>query len=152
MEQLKRAMTKPYPKSVQLGRSTITSKEFREWNDTEGSLQTACEEYLDFFPNIAVVRIPNQAYRAIFANAGVSQNIKGMISKWLKGVPDLILIKPSAVIGETEYMDNVCLCIELKVKGGKLTQGQKSFAKQANVIECRSFEHFKVLIDEFTKG
>ena len=81
--------------------SIITSKEFKKWNESEAGLQSQCEEYLKFFPNIGIVRIPNHAYRAIFANNHVSQRVKGLISSFLKGVPDFILIKK----GEISILD-----------------------------------------------
>jgi len=122
-----------------------STSEFKEFTGKEADLQSQAEALLAFYPNFSVIRIPDAAYRAIFANEHVSQRVKGLISSFLRGIPDITIIKK----GETGL--NLCLCIEFKVGKNKMTQGQKKFANRANVIECRSFEKFTHLIEEFSK-
>jgi len=131
-----------YPKSKQTGNKTITAEEFKSINANEKALQDRCEEYLQYFPDIAVIRIPDAVYRAIFANNFVSAHIKKLISKYLKGLPDLILLK------KHDSFFCKAVCIELKTKKGKQSQGQKHFANKVPVILCRSFEHFQKIVKE----
>jgi hypothetical protein len=112
----------------------------------EDALQSNVEEYLKYKHNIDVVRIPNWAYRAIFANQHIPQFVKIKIADYLAGVPDLILLKKQS--------DVYCkaLCIELKSEHGKSSKRQKKFAGIVPVHEVRSFDKAKELIDEFDRS
>lgn len=134
---------KPYTKAMQAGRiQQVDHKEFRKWTDSEASLQAACEDYLHYFPDIAVIRVPDAAYKAIFAAQGLAGWIKPMISRYLKGIPDFVLLRRSGEACKA-------LCVELKVGKNKQSQGQKKFANIVPVVVCRSFEHFEYLVKEF---
>lgn len=136
-------MIKPYTKAMQTGRQTITSDEFKASNDSEQALQRQCEEMLKYHPDIAVIRVPDAAYKAIFANQTIPSWVRALIARFLKGLPDLILLRAD---GET-YCKAVC--VELKTKKGKQTQGQKKFARIVPVHVCRSLEHFEQIVKDF---
>jgi hypothetical protein len=115
-----------------------------KWQGAELDLQRQCEEYLRYFPNIAVVRFPDMAYRAIFASI-LPEYIKRMIAGYIKGIPDLILLR-NKTDGST-----AALCVELKSGKGKLSQGQKNFGNKVTVNIVRDFESFTKLISEFVE-
>ena len=130
-----------FSKEKQIGKKKKTSKS-KLFKGPEKELQALEEELLKYKPNIAVIRIPDAAYRAIFANQHIQPWIKREIASFLKGIPDLTLLKKHG-----KY--NLALCIENKVGGNKMTQGQRKFAERANVKVVRSFEHFQELLDNF---
>ena len=132
-----------FSKRKQAGRSLIEYGDTAD-KDSEHHLQIKCEEYLQL-RNIPSIRIPDVAYRAIFANTGISKNLKEIISSFLKGVPDIVILKPEP------DGTNKALCVELKSAMGKASQGQKHFAKKVNVYIIRSFDDFVKLVEEFLK-
>ena len=136
--------TLKFSKRKQTGNKTMTVEEYRATTEPESSLQSQCEELLSFYPNIKVVRVPDAAYRAIFSHSSnVPVFVKKLVSAWLRGIPDLILLRKD---GEA-YCKAVC--VELKTAKGKQSQGQKNFAKVVPVIVCRSFEHFEEIVKDF---
>ena len=111
--------------------------------DLEYHLQKQCEEYLQYL-NIPYIRIPDWLYYSVFGKqSNVEPKIKRFISKYLKGLPDIMIFKRD----ENSY--NKALFIELKNKYGKLSQGQKNFAKQLNLLVVRNFDDFKKEVDKF---
>ena len=106
---------------------------------------TPYNEYLDLI-QANYIRIPDELYFMIFGNNITPTWIKKIISKFIKGIPDLIIFKKGTDI------TNICLWMEAKSKKGKLSQGQKNKAKGLNLIVFRSFEDFKNIVDKFLKG
>lgn len=130
-----------YSKTDQTGRKWIESEGLSKWQGKESDLQRQCEQYLELFQNIATIRIPDAVYRAIFASS-LHPKIKRLISGYIKGLPDIILLKEKNGVTQA-------LCVELKTETGKMSQGQKAFAKIVTVHVVRSFESFVELVDKF---
>lgn len=116
-----------------------------KWQGTEADLQRKCEKYLGYFPDLVVIRFPDAAYRAIFASTAISEYAKRLIAKYVKGIPDLILLK-----NRDSGVD--ALCLELKTSTGKLSQGQKNFGERIKVYVVRDFESFTKMVEKFRKG
>ena len=66
------------------------------------------------------------------------------IANYLKGQPDLIVLRK---IPNSKY--NLALVSEAKTSKGRLTQGQKNFAKDVNLVVFKSFEDFNKELEEF---
>ena len=132
-----------FSKEKQVGRKPIKHSE--KSHDKEKFLQILEEELLKHMPDIAVIRIPDAAYRAIFANQTIHPRFKRDIAMFLRGIPDLILLR---AMGD-KY--NIALCIENKVGKNQPTQGQKHFAARANVHIIKNFDDFEKLVNEFRK-
>lgn len=77
---------------------------------------------------INTLHIPEAIYSMCGYNSGVDIRIKEMISEYLKGVPDIILI----------YNDHV-LVGDVKTGAGKLSKGQKKW----NPFVWHNFKEFK---------
>jgi len=128
------------PKSKQLGRYGQPKNMGKAPKTSEAMLQKQCEDYL-VIRKIAFVRIPDAVYREVFGRNNTSPRLRGVISSYLKGLPDLTVLYPSG-----RY-----LAIELKSGSGKMTQGQKNFKKLVGVDNyylVRSFDAFRELVDE----
>lgn len=134
----------PFSKERLLRKNTISVREFKSIVSDESSLQRQCEEYLDLH-RITYIRVPDAIYKAIFGTTDIKPHIKRLISSFIKGLPDLTIL-----IKGVKY--NQALCVELKTSKGKLSQGQKSFAKNVNVHIVRSFEDFEKLVNAFSNG
>lgn len=72
--------------------------------------------------------------------------LQKIVAEYWRGLPDLIVLKQA-----NEKYCSAC-CVELKTKKGKLSQGQKNFAKKLPVFVCRSFDDFVKIIDNFIEG
>ena len=107
---------------------------------TEHQLQRQCEQYLRI-NNIVFIRVPDAIYKAIFGNRLIPPATRALISSFIKGLPDLTILLPSG-----KY-----ICVELKTATGKMSQGQKEFARNIPVTICRTFEEFRKLVDEGQK-
>lgn len=96
----------------------------------EADIQRAVEQYLDTH-TIPYIRLPDALMRGIFASSHIPTHQKAIISHYLKGLPDLMCIKK---------LDKYCsmLPLEIKKKGGKLSQGQKSWQKKLGTIVAYS--------------
>ena len=127
----------PFSKRKQLQNNTIDFQEFKSIKNNESNLQNQCEELLNW-KHIFYIRVPDAVYLWIFSIPIVPQYIKGIVSKYLKGLPDLTILFP----GGTYW------CVELKTKTGKLSQGQKAFAKRVPVTVIRSFEDFEKQLNQ----
>ena len=132
-----------FSKSKQTGNNVISKEDFKAIYDNEAALQRKCEAYLDWM-HIGYIRIPDALYRIIFgALSNVTPSLRSLISSFIKGLPDLTILFP----------DGRYLCVELKTKKGKMSQGQKTFAKKVpQVVIVRSLEDFKELVDNFKSG
>jgi len=117
----------------------------------ERDIQKQCEDVLDW-SHIAYIRIPDILNSVIFAGfktqvfgrhttVHLPPFIKALISSFLKGLPDLTILSK----------DGSFYCVELKTTIGKLSQGQKTFAKtvgENNFYVLRSVEALQELIRE----
>jgi len=124
-------------KKTQLGKFAKPPDIGKALDIPESALQEQCEQYLKIL-RIPFIRIPDSIYRLI--NSGkIPINVKLKISQYLKGLPDLTIL-----------FKNKYLCVELKSKKGKQTQGQKNFQKTVgdNYYLVRSFDAFRSLVDE----
>ncbi len=140
-----------FSKKKQLQKNSIDVQEFKETFLLESHLQSQCDDYLQYFPNVKVIRIPDALFKWIYMPQGKTssylQNIlkyvQSIVSKYLKGIPDLIILK--------KYDDIYCkaVCFELKKKDGIMSQGQKNFSKVVPVIIIRSFEQFFKEFNQF---
>lgn len=137
-----------FPKA---GSDTITAKEFRNMHDTEDELQHTIDEFLKFYPDVRVIRVPDKFWRSlnyIKTNLdkipqpfrSVLKNIIIVIQSAFSGMPDLVLIRK-----QCKY--NTCLMIELKVRGRKPRQNQRKWIDQLNVPVDELFEVFKERFD-----
>jgi hypothetical protein len=68
-----------------------------------------------------------------------------MISSFIKGLPDFIILK------KFDDIYSKAVCFELKTAKGKMSQGQRNFAKVIPVIIIRSFEQFQKELNAFLK-
>jgi len=157
-----------------LKKSKWSTSEFKEFTGKESDLQNSCEELLQYYPDIATVRIPDLLYFVLFSgkfkiiDRSSGKEIDGRwykkISAWLKGLPDLVLIKKidtqrieygkrdSGILMPVEIVQeiNLCMCAELKTTKGRLTKHQKKFGEVVNLLEFRAFEEFEKRLKEFS--
>lgn len=133
-----------FSKRKQLQNNIYGISDFKKEYNKEIDLQRQCEQYLQLV-KVPFIRIPDQVYKSIFGNTHTPPYLKRLVSQFLKGLPDLIVMK--------KQDDKHCLaiCIELKTSKGKLSQGQKNFAKELPLIVIRNFDDFVKLIEEFMK-
>lgn len=116
-----------YSKSIQLGRTAIDYTEFRD-ACPESELQAQCEEYLRL-RNVPFIRIPDGVYATLVKSPKTAR-----LAGEMRGVPDLTILDP------TEEGHNRALLVELKSKNGRLRQGQKTWARKANMVVVRNFD------------
>jgi hypothetical protein len=109
---------------------------------SEADIQAAVEDYL-IQRGITFFRIPDALFRTIFAGS-VPLWVKSQISQYIKGWPDLFIFK-----NEPELKYTQCLFLELKKKGGKISQGQKKIANMVTVEYAYSVEEAIEKIEEF---
>lgn len=131
-----------FSKSKQTGNKTMDASEYRASQIKESDLQRLCEEYLEL-KRIAYIRVPDAIYKAIFGTSSIKPHVKRLISSFIKGLPDLTLLKPI----DDKYV--VGRHVELKTAKGKQSQGQKTFATKLPVKIVRSFEEFQKVVKEF---
>jgi len=134
----------PFSKQKQTGTRIMEVDEFKAWECRESALQRQCEEWLTI-KNIPFIRIPDAVYKSIFANRNINPRLKRLVATFIRGLPDMTILRPDG-----QY--NQALVIELKTKKGRLTQGQKDFAKGVNVSVIRSFEDFTATVEKFMRG
>ena len=121
-----------FSKRKQLHNKITDSPQAKPIKKNEAELQRQCEELLDWM-KVTYIRIPDSLWRN---QAPIY--IKKLMSRYLKGLPDLTIL----------FNNGTYLCVELKTKQGRMTQGQKNFAKYIPVTVIRSFEDFEKLIKE----
>lgn len=129
--------------------------EFKKHVLKEEDLQRVLEAWLDI-EHINYFRIPDIVYTIFF-----TRNQNGKLFGWLAAVIKLIPIGVRNIVGDMfgSFPDlaifsrgkkyNRVLFLELKSKKGKMSQGQKTFAKLLNVAESRNFEHAQKVVNEF---
>ncbi len=118
-----------------------TGKDTRARGKSEDSIQGACENILNDI-GIRFIHIPDIVYRMCSPISRLKVWEKSTISKYLKGIPDLVLF----------LRDGRYICIELKRTDGKQKQGQKTFEKQVgseNYHLCRSVEGFLEVMQKY---
>lgn len=110
-------------------------------NTPEKILQSNVEEYLKYFDDIKLIRIPDTLYRVVKTSHIIPEHVKIRIFDYIKGIPDLILLKRAS--------DFFCVavCIELKSATGRPSKKQKDFAGIVPVHLVRNFERAKLIID-----
>lgn len=104
----------------------------------EAVIQDLTEQYLRRL-GVAYFRIPNAAYRAIFAG-NASIGTKREAAEYLRGFPDLLILSEGRFLG-----------LELKRDGGKLRASQRIWRDSIGTKVAESFEAARVAIDEFLK-
>lgn len=109
--------------------------------EKEASIQSKVENYCTV-QGLKFIRIPDTAYSVLFGTPGIPAHVKALLSNYLKGVPDITILKPYE-------SHNKALLMEIKRKGGKVSQGQKNWHKGLNVVVCWGFEECKLEIDKF---
>jgi hypothetical protein len=125
-----------FSKEAQTGRNVISASEFRNMKETEETLQSQCEDFLQYYPDVRSIRVPDVFWKIIY---GLGNSfLQSITGKAFGGIPDLILIRKSG-----DY--NSCLAVELKVKGRELRQNQRKWANNLNVYRVEHFEDFEKL-------
>lgn len=136
----------PFDKRKSAGRTFYQVDEYKAFGKSEAELQEACEDYLKEM-KAPYIHIPAHAYK--------TQKVKA-------GIPDLIISIPKTLakiyredFREAGMIDNLninlTLFVELKKRGGKARQGQKNFARHANVYLVDNLPDFKTLVDKFVR-
>ena len=99
----------------------------------EITIQKQSEELLNRL-NIKFIHIPDALLKMAFsANSKMPIHIKVIVSRLVKGIPDLVILLPNG-----KY-----ICIELKTEKGTLSTGQKEFKNAIginNFYLCRSVD------------
>jgi len=140
----------PIPKSLQLGRYAKGDRRRGGHKGPEGQLEEMCENYLEVL-RLRYIRIPDSAYFHLFGpQSKIPPWIQKLLSKALKGVPDLLIFAPHKDT-PLPCVEARALCIELKVGKGKQSQGQLEWARDVPVHVVRSFDEFKELVDDFNR-
>ena len=136
-------------KQNQIGLKRQASRAKASLKISEHTLTAQCEAYLTQI-EATFVRIPDAVYRAIFGGHTIKPYIKALVSRFLKGIPDFVILKRHSDY-DTSLTIAHALCIELKTDIGKQSQGQKAFAKKIPVMVIRDFESFKDAVDYFLR-
>ncbi|MCP3681775.1 MAG: VRR-NUC domain-containing protein [bacterium] len=108
--------------------------------ESEASIQRKTEDYLDYV-GLRYIRLPDNLYMTVKTSHQPSY-VKARIMQNIRGVPDLVVLKKDGDFNQT-------LLLELKKKGGRLSQGQKNWHKGLNVAVVYGFEEAKEIIDSF---
>lgn len=124
-----------------LTRTKVKKSKAKSKGEKEETIQKKAENYCTV-KGLRFIRIPDTAYSVLFGTPGVKPHVKALLSSYLKGIPDMTPLKPYK-----KY--NLALLLEIKKKGGKLSQGQKNFHKGLNVVTCYGWDEVKEAIDEF---
>ena len=136
----------PYSKSKATRNNIRDRSKHKPTNEPEKILQRQVEEYLEYLP-VEYIRIPDSVYYTLFGpQSGLSSRDKAFVAKYLKGLKDLIVLKP---------LDNgyaLALVLELKTAKGKVSQGQKNKHKLLTTHVKRSFDDARELIDDFVNN
>jgi hypothetical protein len=128
----------PFSKAKATRRYFMEVDEFKATTDTEDALQRQCEQYLRA-RKIDYIRIPDWIYRLVIN----SPKLRKWVSQYFKGLPDLMIFR----LWSSPY--NLALFVELKKKGGQLSQGQEALGRRLNVLVIREFELFVIVVEKF---
>ena len=125
----------------QRGHTAHTAKAPRKARDKtpEKVIQAQGEAYLRL-KRLFFIRIPDALNRSIFANPEIPIWTKKHISDFIKGLPDLTILK-----------DGRYLAVELKKDGGRLTHEQDAIRREIGGIVCYNFEEFKTALEAWLK-
>lgn len=130
----------PFSKRKQV-RGAMDVQQFKALIADESSLQRICEEYLEIM-QLLYIRIPTKVYEQT-----VKSKARGLATKYLKGIPDLIVF----MRGSDGDLGNSSLHIELKTEKGRLSPAQRQWGKRVILHVVRSFDEFKSLIENWLK-
>lgn len=109
----------------------------------EKELQALVENYLKL-KGVGYFHVPEHLQRWLRTDAPA--HIARFSSEAFKGVPDLVCFRDDG----SDF--GSCLLLELKRKGGVLSQGQRHWHKGKKVFVCYSFESARELIDRWLGG
>ncbi len=88
------------------------------------------------------LRFPDAAYKALFASEGVPTFLKVLVARYLKGAPDMTILKPCG-----RY--NLALCLEIKTEQGDTSKAQEQWARDVNVTVAHGWQETETAIREF---
>ena len=128
----------PRDEGLPFGRKIRVRKEKRD-KTPEAAIQTMTEAYLNV-RGVAYFRVPDAAYRAIFAGSA-STGTKVEAAAYLKGFPDLMI-----------FRNGKYLALELKRDGGKMSAAQRRWRDAVGTQTAFSFEEAQAAIDKFLEG
>ena len=110
----------------------------------EKEIQAAVERYLDL-RGLYFIRIPDALYRWVFgAGASIPVWVRGLISSYMKGQPDLIILKPMG-----NGRGCFALPLELKSESGEMSDEQLRIQAEIGTFIAHSEEEAIKIIDEF---
>ena len=146
-----------YSKSDQLRKKDTDRPVHNPFDGKEAILQAECEELLQV-TNTPYIHISNSVMQTL-SRIGWGREIINL----LRGLPDLMIFDRSQYPTAPPWYQLLCpVCrekllndswhVEAKNKAGKLTQGQKNFAKRYPLDVIRSFEDFKEALNNFLNG
>ena len=128
--------------------STPRKKKAHKTGPKEEVIQSEVEGYLNL-KGIQFIHIPDVVYRLCAPYSPIKIWEKKVISEYLRGIPDLLIFKKEMFNDKTPCIDNSCLMLELKRKGGKAGQAQRAWHRGLIVHVPQSFEEAKKLIDNW---
>jgi len=106
----------------------------------ESALQNKVEDYLDHL-GIRFIHVPDCVVRQCAFDSPTPIHVKHIISKYLKGIPDVVV-----------FQDDRVLLVELKRKNAKARQSQKKWLKGLTHHVVDNWAEAKAIIDEFNGG
>ena len=113
----------------------------RPTGPAEATIQAQVELYLRL-KQVPFIRLPDALMRGIFASYHIPVHQKKIIAEYLRGLPDVMVLKPDG-----RYCK--MLPLELKTEVGKLTQSQKHWQTKINTIVVRNVKDACAEIDNF---
>ena len=110
---------------------------------TEAHIQKYVDDLLTY-KHIHSVRLPDKLFQQIFGfGKSISLRIKGLIAKYIKGLPDNMAVLP---IGDGLFLG---IALEQKSATGTLSPHQKKWRKILNTHVIRTEEDAKKWIEHF---
>ena len=116
---------------------------FEKQEGKEDDLQTSCMQWLQYaHPDVLAFHVPNGGNRS--AREGAKFKRMGVLA----GVPDILIITPKGGFNG--------FAVELKVKGGKVSELQNKCLKRFEacnfkILVCWSFDEFEFEVNEYLK-
>lgn len=127
----------PKKKIVKKGLKTA-----KKGSDLESIVQAQIEDYLEL-KDLSFVRIPDSVYQYIFTTPSTPFWIRKEAQKYMKGRPDLIILKTHKGI-------LYALPLELKREGIEiLVRDQAKIQKEIGTLVGDGFENARKIIDEW---